>query len=65
MTGVELNQCNVYFVAGYTYALAEEIVKERIPSLTEEQLRAETQLVWEGILKGIITNNGRRRADDD
>jgi hypothetical protein len=65
MTEVELNQRNVYFVAGYTYALAEEIVKERIPSLTEEQLRAETQLVWESILKGVITNNGRRRVNND
>ena len=64
MTEVELRH-NVYFVAGYSYALAEEIVKERIPSLTEEQLRAETQLVWESILKGVMTNNGRRRADDD
>lgn len=64
MKEIELNQRNVCFVAGYAYALAEEIVRERIPSLTKEQLRAETQLVWESILKGVITNNGFRRADD-
>ena len=65
MKEIELNQRNVYFVAGYAYALAEDTVKEKIPSLTKEQLRKETQLVWESILKGVITNNGCRRADYD
>lgn len=63
MTEVELRH-NACFVAGYAYALAEGIVKEMIPSLTKEQLREETQLVWKSILKDI-TNNGFRRADDD
>ena len=50
----------IYFLAGYIYAQAEQIVKELFPSISNKQFRTEVRRVQ----SMMIHNLSRERGED-
>lgn len=44
----------IYFLAGYIYAQAEQLVKELYPTLSDKQFRAEVACMQRELIRNLI-----------
>ena len=54
-----------YFLAGYIYAQAEQIVKEFHPTLSDKQFRAEVKCVQRLLIHSLIDDRKREVDNHD
>jgi len=51
-----MTEDKIYFLAGYIYAQAEQLVRELYPTLSDKQFRTEVDYVQSLLIRRLIAN---------